>query len=114
MGPGHIAPPGTRDKNRQNFIIKTQTSAKVIFTATSNKCQNNTLITNKKPKNDIFTVYLVTDYNIELMENLKFCIVIFNKIISVLCKTKSSSTLIGPDYCFFLIVKTLWSDLSMN
>lgn len=59
-------------------------------------------MTNKKPKYDILTVYLVTDYKIELLENLTFCIVIFNKTISVLCKTKTFATLITPDTCFFL------------
>ena len=39
MGLAHRALSGTRDKNRQNFIIKTQTFAKVIFTETPRKCQ---------------------------------------------------------------------------
>ena len=63
--------------------------------------KNNTQMTNKKPKYDILTVYLVTDYKIELLENLTFCIVIFNKTISVLCKTRSFATLIASDSLFF-------------
>ena len=34
VGPSHMAPPENRDKNKQKFIIKTQTFAKVVFTET--------------------------------------------------------------------------------
>ena len=53
----------------------------------------------------MFTVYLVTDYKIELLENLKFCIGIFNKTISALCKIKSFVTLIAPDSWIFHTMK---------
>ena len=75
--------------------------------------KNNTLITNKKPKNDIFTVYLGTDYKVD-EKDLKFCIVIFNKRMSVCCKTWSFATLIALDSCFFLTMETRWSVLSKD